>query len=315
MEFIDHIHELTATPKQKLVGGLGLNRATYYNWEMRLQYSRLNDTQPVGQNPYRLLDWEKRAIIDYYLKRIANGHIGYKRLCYEMLDKNLVAVSPSSVFRVLKKEGLLGRWAPIKQIGTAPDLPTGPNQKWHTDLMQLNIDGQIFYYQAVIDAYSRYIVAWDVHIDGTALNAGMVLQNAFDNSPAGIRPFIVSDNGPEFIGREFRQVIKENHGRRMRISAYHPQSNGIDERHHRSLREECLNGKAISSIIHAREIIKKWVDEYNNHRLHSAIKYMAPVVWHKGDPQKVLTVRKNRLNEAKKLRKLMNSQPLKRVGS
>ncbi len=314
LSFVDHLKEMTGTSTSNLVGYLGLNRATFYNWLKRKEESRLEDDKPVGRNPNMLLSWERQAIIDYY-KEQRDDYKGYARLCYEMIDADVVYCSPSTVYRVLSKAGLLVRWAPAKQLGAPPAKPNRPNQKWHTDLMQIHHNGNIYYYQGVIDANSRFIISHDVHAEGTALNTSLVLQSAFDKSPEGITPFIVSDNGPEFIGKEFREVIHQNNGQRMRISAYHPQSNGIDERHHRTLREECLYGKSPENLLEIKQLVNKWVDEYNNKRLHSAIWYMPPVIWHTGKQNQLLKERQTKLKNAREKRRNINRKQLNRVVS
>ena len=115
---------------------------------------------------------------------------------------------------------------------------------------------------------------------------------------------MIADNGPEFIGKEFREVIKVHNGKDVRITPYHPQSNGIDERFHRTLREEGL--ERYRDLIEAKRKVGKWIDYYNKYRLHSSLKYMAPEVWHYGDPEVILKERKEKLEHAKKERQLEN---------
>lgn len=293
--------ELTLFSTQDILKRLSINRSTYYNWVSRRSSDCLTDIKPVGQNPERLLDWEKEAIRDFYL--LYQDH-GYRRITYMMIDQDIVYVSPSTVYRYLKREGLLIRWSEPKSIGPRPEDPKAANEKWHTDLMVMNIDGENYYYQGIIDAYSRYIVAWDIYSEGTAFNTSLVLQEAFDSSPEDINPIIIADNGPEFIGREFREVIKQNNANRVKIRAYHPQSNGIEERFHRTIREECIT--RFDNLIEAKKKVSKWIDYYNNQRLHSSINYMPPVIWHYGDPKALFDERKRKLDEARKERRLMN---------
>jgi putative transposase len=283
------------------LGYLSLNSTTYYNWRKRSIANRLEDEKPIGRNPDRLLDWEREAIIDYYL---LHQQEGYRRLTYRMIDENVVYVSPSTVYRCLKAVGLLMRWSEYQPLGNRPAYPDAPNQKWHTDLMIIEINDCLYYYQGIIDAYSRYIIAWDIHAEGTALNTSMVLQSAYDNSPEGINPVIIADNGPEFIGKEFREIIKQKKGKDVRITAYHPQSNGIEERFHRTLREEALT--RYNNIIDAKIKMGEWIDYYNNKRLHSAIDYMPPAVWHYRKQKVLKTERKEKLLQAKKERRNIN---------
>ena len=170
--------------------------------------------------------------------------------------------------------------------------------------MILEIEDINYYYQGIIDAYSRYIIAWDIHTEGTALNTSLLLQEAYDRSPEGINPVVIADNCPEFIGKEFREIIKVHQGKDVRIAAYHLQSNGIEERFHRTPRQEGLS--RYSNLIDTKQKVGKWIAYYNKYRLHSSIQYMPPEVWHFGDPEILATERKQKLEHAKKERRLEN---------
>ena len=301
--FIEHINRLSNISQVQIIQGLGLVRSKYYQWLNRSKNNCLDDIKPIAQNPSALLKTEKEAICNYYM---AHQGLGYRALTYMMIDDNVVCSSPSTVYRCLKSEGMLIKWNQGKSLGNKPPLPTAPNQKWHTDLMYLKIDDQFYYYQAVIDAYSRYIIAWDIHAEGSALNTSLLLQEAFDSSPQGITPDIIADNGKEFLGKEFREVVAKNNGKKIKIKAYHPQSNGIDERHHRSLREECTNHAHFSNLIEAKNKVGQWIKHYNTQRLHSAIEYMAPIVWHQGNPQVLKAERNLKIKLASEQRKAIN---------
>jgi putative transposase len=292
---------MTGMDKRLMLNFMGLKSSTYYNWLHRHKKQCLRDLKPVGRNPYRLLDWEKEAIRDFYLENQENG---YRRITFMMIDQNIVYTSPSTVYRYLKSEGLLMRWARPRILGPRPALPTAPNQKWHTDLMILQIDGINYYYQGIIDAYSRYIVAWDIHAEGSALNTSLLLQEAYDNSPEEINPVVIADNGPEFIGKEFREIIKMHQGKDVRIAAYHPQSNGIEERFHRTLREEGIT--RYKNLIEAKQKVGQWIEFYNKYRLHSSIQYMPPEVWHFSNPKALAKERKLKVERAKRERHLEN---------
>lgn len=292
-------------PQVQIVNELGLVRSKYYQWLNRSKINRLEDIKPLAKNPSILLREEKEAICQYYL---THQGLGYRALTYMMIDENVAYSSPSTVYRCLKSEGMLIKWNQGKSLGNKPPLPTAPNQKWHTDLMVLKINDQFYYYQGVIDAYSRYIIAWDIHAEGSALNTSLLLQEAFDLSPQGITPDIIADNGKEFIGKEFREVVAKNQGKKIKIKAYHPQSNGIDERHHRTLREECTSGHIFNDVIEAKRKVGEWISHYNNHRLHSAIEYMPPIVWHQGNPQALKAERITKIKLAAEQRIAINLQ-------
>jgi len=114
----------------------------------------------------------------------------------------------------------------------------------------------------------------------------------------------IADNGAKFIGKEFREVIKIHQGKDVRIRAYHPQSNGLDERFHRTLRQEGL--QKYTNIIEAKRKVGKWIAYYNKERLHSSIDYMSPVVWHYGNPKVLADDRKRKLQQVSEERKSEN---------
>jgi len=80
-----------------------------------------------------------------------------------MLDADIVAVSPSSVFRVLSAAGLLCKWNRKKSAkGTGFVGPTRPHEHWHVDIAYLNIASTFYYLCSVLDGYSRSIVHWEI---------------------------------------------------------------------------------------------------------------------------------------------------------
>lgn len=73
-----------------------------------------------------------------------------------MLDADVVAVSPSSVYRVLQEAGLLGRHIPAASTkGSGFTPPSEPHAHWHIDVSYINLAGTFYYLCAVLDGYSR----------------------------------------------------------------------------------------------------------------------------------------------------------------
>ena len=76
-----------------------------------------------------------------------------------MLDRNVVAVSPSSTYRVLKAAGLLQRWNPKpSRKGNGFQQPLEPHEHWHVDISYLNIVGTFFYLCSILDGCSRVVL-------------------------------------------------------------------------------------------------------------------------------------------------------------
>ena len=124
--------EKTGIAAMQLVKGLGLGRSKYFDWRRR--HGKVNEHNAWIPRDHWLEDWEKEATIDY-----ARDHRndGCRRLSYMMIDEDMVAASPSSVYRVLKQAGLLGRWnrLPSKK-GEGFKQPLKPHAHWHMDISQ-----------------------------------------------------------------------------------------------------------------------------------------------------------------------------------
>ena len=104
----------------------------------------------------------------------------------------------------------------------------------------------------------------------------MVVQRARELFP-GTHPRIISDNGPQFIAKDFKEFIRVSGMTHVRTSPNYPQSNGKLERFHRTIKHECIRPNAPVSLADAKRIVKEFIETYNNQRLHSALGYITPV--------------------------------------
>jgi transposase InsO family protein len=272
---------------------LGLSESKYYKWKKR--YGHPNQHNAPIPREHWLDKWEKQVIISYYIEHPLEG---YRRLTFMMLDENVVAVSPSSVYRVLKKEGLLKRKRGDSKKGSGFKQPLDPHEHWHIDVSYINICGTFYYLCSVLDGCSRYSVHWNIEESMTEAQIEIILQKAKEIFPKA-RPRIISDNGPQFIAKDFKEFIKISGMTHVRTSPFYPQSNGKIERWHQSLKKECIRPKTPLSLKHAKCIVTEYIEYYNNSRLHSAIGYIAPVDRLEGRQELIFQQRKQKLERAK----------------
>jgi len=147
-----------------------------------------------------------------------------------MLDADVVAVSPSSVWRVLQQAGLLSRWkGKPSRKGTGFEQPPKAHQHWHIDVSYINVSGTFYYPCSILDGYSRSIVHWDLRESMTEAEIEVILQRAREKYPEA-KPRIISDNGPQFLARDFKEFIRMAGMTHVRTSPSYPQSNGKLER-------------------------------------------------------------------------------------
>lgn len=292
-------HERTKIAVSKLIKPLSFSRSKYYSWVDR--YGMDNRHNGLMPRDYWLLPEEKRAIVDYHYKNPLNG---YRRLSFMMIDEDVVCVSPKTVYRVLKNEGVLGKQAPKTSAkGKGFHQPDGPHQHWHVDVSYLNICGTFYYMCSVLDGYSRYIVDWDIKESMKEDDIEIIVQRALEKCPY-VKPRIISDNGPQFVSKEFKVFIKVTGMDHVRTSPYYPQSNGKIERYHREIKQDCIRAKTFVSLSQAKKAVTEFVDHYNNKRLHAAIGYVAPIDKLNGREDEIFRLRDMRLEAARQKRKL-----------
>ena len=271
IDFVATWSTQTELPATRVVGWLGLSASKYFNWKQR--YGKANEHNTQVPRDHWLEAWEHEAIVDFAR---AHPRDGYRRLTFMMLDQDVVAVSPSSVYRVLAKAGLLKPWnATPSKKGTGFVQPLEPHEHWHTDISYLNICGTFYYLCSVLDGCSRSNLQWEIRESMTEPEVELVLQKAKEKYPEA-KPRLISDNGPQFVAREFKQFVRISGMDHVRTSPYYPQSNGKIERWHGSLKAEAVRPKTPLSLEDARRVVGDFVEEYNTKRLHGAIGYVTP---------------------------------------
>jgi putative transposase len=230
---------------------------------------------------------------------------GYRRMTFMMLDADVVACSPASVYRVLKKAGLLAGQTPnVTKKGTGFVQPLKPHQEWHVDISYLNIAGTFYFLCSILDGYSRFIVHWEIREKMEEIDVETILQRAREKFP-GEHPRIISDNGPQFIAKDFKEFIRIAGMTHVRTSPYYPQSNGKLERYHKTIKGECIRVKVPLSLEDARRLVADYVTHYNEARLHSAIGYVTPKDKLLGNDAAIHAERDRKLAEARERRQQM----------
>ena len=154
----------------------------------------------------------------------------------------------------------------------------------------------------MLDGYSRYIVHWEIRERMTERDVEIVIERAREKHP-GVKPRIISDNGPQFVAKEFKQYIRICGMTHVRTSPYYPQSNGKLERYHRTIKTDCIRPGTPLSLEDARRLVHKFVQHYNDVRLHSALGYITPKDKLLGREEEIFAERDRKLEEAREQRR------------
>jgi len=303
VDFVTKWSRESGIPISSFVERLEIRPSKYYDWRRR--YGQANEHNGRVPRRFWLQEWEREAIIDFYRE---HSDEGYRRLTYMMIDADVVAASPSSVYRVLKQAKLLSRWAQEPSAkGQGFQQPEKGHEHWHIDVAYINICGTFYYLCSILDGHSRYLVHWEIRETMTEADVEIIVQRAWERFPR-VKPRVISDNGPQFVARDFKTFIRQCGMSHVRTSPYYPQSNGKIERWHKSLKRECIRPGTPLSLEDARQLVERFVVYYNEVRLHSAIGYVTPKDKLEGRESAIFAERKRKLAAARKRRSLAHSQ-------
>jgi len=297
VDFVAGWSAKTELPVERFVTWIGVARGKFFDWRKR--YGKANEHNALIPRDHWLTPEEQQAIIAFHARLPLEG---YRRLTFMMLDQDVAAASPSSVYRVLARAGLLDRWnrKPSKK-GTGFVQPVRPHEHWHIDIAYLNLAGTFYYLCSVLDGASRAIVHWEIREAMTEADVECILLRACEAFP-GQHPRIISDNGPQFVAKDFKEFIRISGMTHVRTSPYYPQSNGKIERWHKTIKTDAIRPGQPESLEQARALVARWVEHYNTVRLHSAIGYITPADFLAGRASDIWAERDRKLESARAAR-------------
>jgi putative transposase len=309
IDFVAHWAEKTELPAKSFVSWLELGSSKYFDWKQR--YGKANEHNAKVPRDHWLTAEETTAIVNYAKEKPLDG---YRRITYMMMDADIVAASPTSVYRVMKRAGLIAQWngTPSKK-GTGFVQPLQPHEHWHVDIAYLNLCGTFYYLISVLDGASRFIVHWDIRAAMEERDVEVVLQRARELFPDA-RPRIITDNGPQFIAKDFKEFIRLAGMTHVRTAPYHPQSNGKLERFHSTFKDEGWRPMTPLTLDDAHRVAAGFIKRYNEERLHSGIGYVTPRARLAGRHTQIFAERDRKLDAARQRRALMREQARQQAG-
>jgi putative transposase len=268
-------------PRRKALEHLGLPRSTYYRWLKRQSEGRLQDKKGGSPLPWNRLKPAEEAEILATAR--ASPELSCRQLAWQLVDNERWYVSESTVFRILKREGLV---KPAEVIGFKAGKEyhrktKRPNELWATDCSHIRVFEWGWYYLVtVMDDYSRFILAWELKSDMAAGSLIDVVQKAVDTTgmtdiPIEDRTVLLSDNGAGYLSRQFGEYLRLVGVRHIVSSPYHPQTNGKIERYHRSLKGE-INQLPYDMPSELEKAIAAFIEYYNYRRYHEGLGDVTP---------------------------------------
>ena len=283
-------------PKRKVLRELGIPKSTYYRWLRRQDQQGLEDRPGGDQPPWnRLTIQEERSVL---LSARKMPELSCRQMAAWITDNQGFSVSESTVYRILRREGLVK--SPEMQLKAGKEYhrkTTGPHQMWATDASYFKVIGWGYYYMVtVMDDYSRFIIAHKLQRDMTSDSFIEVVQDAVDRTgmtevPVADRTKLLSDNGSGYVSRAFGDYLRLVGIRHILATPYHPQTNGKLERYHQTIKRD-VNQVPYELPSDLDAAIASFVSYYNYRRYHMALGNVTPVDVLTGRREQILQRRK-----------------------
>jgi len=276
--------------KRQALMALGIPKSSYYRW-CQGQPDSGNRKRPWN----RITPEEEDKILAVARE---SPELSSRQLATWITDNAGFAVSESTVYRILRREGLVKRQE--TQLSAANEYhtkTTRPHQMWATDASYFRVVGWGYYYLVtVMDDYSRFILAWKLQKDMSANSLIEVVQEAVDvtgmtDVPVEDCTKLLSDNGAGYVSRSFRDYLHLVGIGHILAAPFHPQTNGKVERYQQSLKRE-VNQLPYELPSQLERAIADFVDYYNCHRYHKALGNVTPADVLYGRREEILERRK-----------------------
>ncbi|MDP2993698.1 MAG: IS3 family transposase [Anaerolineales bacterium] len=276
--------------KRQALMELGIPKSSYYRWRQGRADSG-NRKRPWN----RITPAEEDKILAVARE---SPELSSRQLSAWITDNEGFAVSESTVYRILRREGLVKRQE--TQLTAAKEYhtkTTRPHQMWATDASYFRVVGWGYYYLVtVMDDYSRFILGWKLQKDMSANSLIEVVQKAVDATgmtyvPVEDRTRLLSDNGAGYVSRAFGDYLRLVGIGHILAAPFHPQTNGKVERYQQSLKKE-VNQLPYELPSELERAIAAFVDYYNFRRYHKALGDVTPADVLYGRREEILERRK-----------------------
>jgi len=295
---------------EKTLCDFELSRTRYFNFKTRIasqdfDFSRKKSNKKASHS---ITQEEQEKIIKYALN---NTNYFHRELAYRMIDENIVCVSPSTCYRVLKQHDLIKSnksqarsWQCLYK-----NKASRPDELWQTDITYIRYRGKDLYLLIFIDVYSRFITFFKLLTSMDSKTVSDCFENFIEKNHNFFKrkPVLQSDNGSCYIGGEFKSLISRKKYEHVRIHPGTPTENAIVERVNRTVKESLYECEEPDNFEHLEKLIDQVVDYYNYKRYHKSLNYVTPHTFYRGKPEIIFEERNRKIALAKIERKMMNS--------
>ena len=258
---------------------LRISPSRFHAWRRRQRACALDDQSSCPRrSPSRLIATEIRAIHDMVTSP-EYRHVPTGTLTVLAQRLGTVCASPSTWYRLVRQNGW--RRPRLRVHPAKPKIglrTTRANEMWHIDTTVIRLlDGTRAYLHAVIDNFSRRILAWRVADTFSPVNSVTVLLDASQAAaPSDTTPVVLSDAGVENVNAQVDALIETGVLRRLLAFTELKFSNSMIEAWWRSLKHQWLFLHSLDSTATVRRLVAFYVDQHNRVLPHSAFRGQTP---------------------------------------
>lgn len=302
-EILELVRKSPLSVKETL-GQLGIPRSTYYRWKERFERSGiagLQDHTPSPQTVWnRLTDRETENVLEFAHQFPDESP---RELACRITDDGRFSVSESTVYRILKRHGLIAP-AVVEQTPAAKEFhrkTTRVHEMWQTDFTYFFVSGWGWYYVGgIVDDYSRYLITYDLVPDMTGRTSSDLVEKAAEitgmhHVPVRYKVKLLSDNGSGYISGPFNEYLQTIGIKHIYAARCHPQTCGKIERINRTAKER-LNLVLYKHPHQLRDALERFIRWYNHERYHEALGNLRPIDVYQGRGEEILR-RRQRLKQ------------------
>ena len=206
---------------------------------------------------------------------------GTRRMAAQVSRELNRPVNRKTIRRIFKRLGWSEPSRTKREIIRAnkkPPRPKAPNQFWESDMSYIwcGVDGWGYCFN-VIDVFTRQWLAFVLADRATRHHAIMAVNDAVATANPPLPGLTLRvDNGSQYTSHEFRSSMAALNITLEYIYVNTPEQNGHIESFHKTLKKEYVWPREFANIQEAREAMLAAFDDYNHHRIHSALKYLTP---------------------------------------
>jgi len=260
---------------------LGIHKRTFYNWYRRYLeggYDGLAQKAKGRNQTWNKIPLEQQTQV--VEEALEHEELSSRELAFHIIDNHKWYISESSVYRILKRAGLITSPAHIV-MSAANEFETKTrriNEMWQTDFTYFKIVGWGWYYlSTIIDDYSRFIITWDLCSQMTSKDVMPSVDKAlqFTAIKKENAPKLLSDNGSCYISDEIKTFLRGKGIKPINGKPMHPQTQGKIERYHRTMK----NVVKLDNYYSPEDLIKaiaEFVNYYNYERYHESLRNLTP---------------------------------------